>query len=186
LKKDVIIAGLLGSVVMFVWLTLTNAFIPLKSDMIHNIPPNQLEIFKVLKENITDTGTYTCPYLSPPGEGQLPDYRSPPVFSITYSGITHGNPGSAPMWLPFLIILVVPAIAAWMLSVASGTIKGSYLKRMLFVASIGVIVALYDDVLQMSFGPQPKDYLLFLAVNNVITWILAGAVIAAKIKPAGG
>lgn len=185
MKKDVLIAGLLGSVVMIVWLTVTNAVIPLKSGMIHKIPPNQLEIFEVLKENIKETGTYSCPYLSPQEEGRLPDYRNQPVYSITYSGITHGDPAPVPVWLPVLIGLVVPFLAAWMLSVTSGKILARYSRRVLFVALIGLIVSLYDDVLQMSFGPQLPDYLLFLAVNNVITWILVGAVIAARIKPVG-
>jgi hypothetical protein len=65
-----------------------------------------------------------------------------------------------------------------MLSVTSQRIRSTYSRRVLFVALIGVVVALYDDLLQMSFGPQPKDYLVFLAVNNLITWTLVGLVIA--------
>ena len=185
MKKNVVIAGLLGSVVMFVWLTLTNAVLPVKSDMIHKIPPNQLEIHKVLKENIKTTGTYSCPYLSPQEEGLLPDYRNQPVYSITYSGITHGNPAAVPMLIPILIVLIVPMTAAWMLSVTSERILSKLSRRVLFVAFIGVIVSLYDDVLQMSFGPLAKDYLVFLAVNNTVAWVLTGLVIAARIKPAG-
>jgi hypothetical protein len=182
-RKDVFVAGLLGSVVMFVWLFVSNAMIPLKSNMVHKIVPNQLEIHKVLKENIKEAGTYSCPYLSREEEDLLPDYRSQPVFSITYAGGTHGDPASISMLIPILIILVVPLIAAWMLSMTSENLLKRYSRRVLFVVLIGLIVSLYDDVLQMSFGPQPKDYLVFLAVNNFVTWILAGIVIAARIKP---
>jgi hypothetical protein len=35
----------------------------------------------------------------------------------------------------------------------------------------------------MSFGPQGKDYLFFLAVNNIVTWSLAGLVIAWRVRP---
>ncbi len=185
MRKDVIIAGLLGSAVMFVWLFLSNAMIPLKSNMVHRIAPNQLEIHKVLKDNIKEAGTYACPYLSREEEKLLPDYRSQPVFSIMYSGGTHGDPASVSFLIPILVILVVPLIAAWMLSVTSATIMARYSRRVLFVLFIGLIVSLYDDVLQMSFGPQPKDYLVFLAVNNVITWTLVGLVIAGRIKPTG-
>lgn len=184
MKKDVIVAGLLGSLVMFAWLFVSNAMIPLKSNLVHKVPPNQLELHKVLKESITEPGTYSCPYLSQEEESQLPDYRNQPVYSITYSGITHGNPTSVPMWLPIGIMLVVPLIAAWMLSVTSEKILARYSRRVLFVALIGLIVSLFDDVLQMSFGPQPRDYLVFLAINNLITWVLVGAVIAGRIKQA--
>jgi len=50
--------------------------------------------------------------------------------------------------------------------------------------AVGVIIALFDDVLQMSFGPQPQDYLLFLAINHLITWTLVALVIAWRVKPA--
>ena len=185
MKKDVLIAGLLGGAVMFVWLLVSNAMIPMKSGMIHKIAPNQLEIHKVLRENIKETGTYSCPYLSPDEEGLLPDYRNQPIYSITYSGITHGDPVSIPMPIPVLIVFIVPLIAAWMLSVTSSRIQARYSRRVLFVVLIGLIIALFDDIMQMSFGPQLKEYLAFLAVNNFITWILAGLVIAWRIKPAG-
>jgi hypothetical protein len=46
-----------------------------------------------------------------------------------------------------------------------------------------MIVALNDDVLQMSFGPQAKDYLYFLAVNNLVAWTLTALVIAKMVRP---
>ena len=183
MKKNVFLAGLFGGIVMFVWLFVTNAMIPIKSNMIHKIAPNQLEIHKVLKENIKEAGTYSCPYLSHEEEELLPDYRSQPVYSITYSGGTHGDSASLSMFLPILIVFLTPLMAAWMLSKTSSKVMAKYSRRVLFVVLIGLIIALFDDILQMSFGPQPKDYLLYLAVNHVITWFLAGLVIAWRVKP---
>jgi len=34
----------------------------------------------------------------------------------------------------------------------------------------------------MFFGPQPRDYLVFLAINNVLTWFWMGLAIAWKIR----
>jgi hypothetical protein len=69
-----------------------------------------------------------------------------------------------------------------MLALAGDGVRSRYYRRVLFVTAIGVIMALADDVLQMSFGPQPRDYLRFLAINNVITWLLAGLIIGWRIK----
>ena len=181
MKKEVLLAGLLGGLVIFVWITISNAVLPYKSNMIHKISPNQLEIHKVLKENITEIGTYSIPYLSPQDEVLLPDYRNQPVFSITYDGFTHGS-ASGLSFFPILIVLVVPTLAAWMLSVTSPKILSHYIRRVLFIVIIGVIISLYDDILQMSLGPQSKNYLLFLAINNFITWVLVGLVIAWRVK----
>ncbi len=112
----------------------------------------------------------------------MPDYRSQPIYSITYSGATHGDPGSAWALLPVVLVFVVTTTVAWMLSVTSGRARSTYSRRVLFVATIGVVIALYDDLLQMSFGPQPKDYLIFLAINNLIAWTLVGMVVAACVR----
>lgn len=185
MKKDVLVAGLLGGLVMLIWLTISNAIVPIKSDLIHNTIPfeNQVELHGALKENITETGTYSVPYVGWDDESKFPDYSNQPVYSITYSGFTHGSAGSLADYIPFPVPFIVAFMVAWMLSASSPKIRKKYSRRVVFVAAIGIIIALFDDVLQMSFGPQPKDYLVFLAVNNVITWILTGLVIAWKIKP---
>jgi hypothetical protein len=189
MKKEVLAAGLLGGVVMLVWLFVTNAVLPFKSNLIHQALPlaNQLEVHEALRDNITESGTYNIPYLSREAEAQFPDYGNQPVYSITYEGYTHGggSGGSTMSSFPVVImaVFIPPLIAAWMLSVASPAILAKYTRRFLFVAVLGVIVALYDDVLQMAFGPQPKDYLTFLALNNLIAWTLTGLVIARRIRP---
>jgi hypothetical protein len=185
MKKEVLIAGLLGGVVMLIWLTISNAMIPIKSSLIHKTIPfqNQVELHQALKTNITEPGTYSVPYVGWDEESKFPDYRNQPVYSITYSGYTHGSAGSIADFLPIPIMFAVPMFAAWMLSVSSRKIRQKYIRRVMFVVTIGLIVALSDDILQMSFGPQPRDYLVFLAVNNVITWVLTGLAIAWKIKP---
>ena len=136
-----------------------------------------------LKASITEPGTYACLYLTREEEARMPDYRSQPIYSITYSGATHGDPASIGFLLPIVWIFGATTIAAWMLSAASTRIRATYPRRVLFVALIGVVVAVYDDLLQMSFGPQPRDYLVFLAVNNVITWTLVGLVLGRCIRP---
>jgi len=39
MKKDVLAAGLLGGVVMLVWLFVTNAALPFKSNLMHKVIP---------------------------------------------------------------------------------------------------------------------------------------------------
>jgi len=184
MKKDVVVAGLLGALVMFVWMLISNTMIPYKSSLIHRQLPldAQLEVHQALKSNITESGTYSVPYLPNEQQEAMADYRSQPVYSVTYENVTHGE-GSPTTLAPFLVFLVVPMLAAWMLSVTTDRIRSVYLARVLFVVAIGLIVVLFDDVLQMSFGPQPGDYLAFLAVNHLICWTLVGLVIAGRLKP---
>jgi len=48
---------------------------------------------------------------------------------------------------------------------------------------VGVMIALSDDVLQISFGPMTEDYLSFVALNNIVAWTLTGLVIAGLVRP---
>ena len=121
------------------------------------------------------------PHLSRAEEDRFPDYRNQPIYSITYEGGTHGE-GAPLSVIPLLVVFASSFLAAGMLASTGNGILSRYYRRVLFVAAFGVIIALADDVLQMSFGPQPNDYLVFLAINNVITWLLAGLVIGSRIK----
>jgi hypothetical protein len=182
--KKVLSAGIGGGIVIVVWLVASNAILPYKTNMIHRIAPNQLAIHRVLKENITKPGTYTCPYLRPEEESLLPDYRNQPVYSIIYEGYRHSGEGAPTVLFPIVIPFVAALTASWMLSMTSEKILSRYYRRFLFIALLGGIIALYDDILQISMGPQPDDYQIFLAVNNIITWALAGLVFAWGVKPA--
>lgn len=183
MRRNVLIAGLLGGVVMTLWMFVSNAVLPIKHELVHQRLPfeDQLALHGALENVITETGTYSVPYLSREDEPRFPDYRDQPVYSIHYSGITHGT-GSPPTPMPLVAIFAASFLAAWMLASAGEGVLSRYHRKVLFVTAIGVVMALADDVLQMSFGPQPRDYLLFLAVNNVITWLLAGLIIGWRIR----
>jgi hypothetical protein len=187
MRKEVVAAGLLGGIVALIWLFVSNAVLPVKSGLVHRSLPieAQLEIHPVLEHHVTDRGTYSVPYVGPDQEDAFPDYRSRPVYSITYDGFTHGGAGEGSIRdsLTVLLGVFVPSfIAAWMLASASSAIRSRYSRRVGFVAVIGVIVAFHADLLQTAFGPTSRDYLTFLAVNDLVTWTLAAFVIAARVR----
>lgn len=192
MKRRVLVAGLSGGVVMLVWLFVVNAVLPLKSNLIHRALPlqDQLEVHEAMKGRIVESGTYSIPYLSREEEDQFPDYRSQPVFTVVFEGYAHGGGGGGSILtsLPVILLAVFlpPLLAAWLLSLASPAVLSRFSRRVLFVAALGVVIALNDDVLQMSFGPTAKDYLSFLAINNLVAWTLAGLVIAWVIRPEKG
>ncbi|MFC1660947.1 hypothetical protein ACFL3S_05765 [Gemmatimonadota bacterium] len=189
MKKRVLLAGLSGGIVMLTWLFVSNALLPFKSNLIHRALPfqSQVEVHEALKENVTDAGTYSVPYLSRDEEDRFPDYRNQPVYTVVFEGYAHSGEGGGGVMssLPVLLFAVFlpPFLASLMLSMASPAVLSRYSRKVLFVVAIGVIIALYDDVLQMSFGPQAKDYLSFLAINNLVAWTLTGLVIARIVRP---
>ncbi len=186
MNRNILVAGILGGIVMTLWLFVSNGVLPVKRDLLNQQLPfdDQQALHNVLAGHITETGHYSVPYVTREEENRFPDYRNLPVYTIQYEGLTHGE-GSPPTPAPLVAIFLASLIASWMLASANSGILSHYWRRVLFVAAIGAVVALADDVLQMSFGPQPGAYLVFLAINNLITWLLAALVIGWRIRAVG-
>lgn len=182
MKKEIFISGLLGGAVIFISMILFHAILPFKSNIIMNTVSDQYGLQKALTAEITKPGIYTNPYLSPQKSSSIPDYLNQPLFNIIYKGETHSTvPGL--FTFPALMIFIAPAIAAWLLSVTSEKILSKYGRRVLFITVLGLFMAVFCDILQMSTGLLTNEYYLFSAITNIVIWVLAGLVIAWRIKP---
>jgi hypothetical protein len=53
----------------------------------------------------------------------------------------------------------------------------------LFVAGLGLFLAVGGDWMRALSGGQPNTQLLLATLNSLITWILVGLVIAWQVKP---
>ncbi|MFC1564910.1 hypothetical protein ACFL6G_08250 [candidate division KSB1 bacterium] len=181
MRKDVVIAGLAGGIVIFIWMIISNGILPFKRSVVMKTFPNQKPVHDILKERITEPGIYSCPYMHEYEEEMsfFPDYGNEPIFAIVYNGETH-NTVEGLLSMRILTILLVPLIAAWLLSVSSDRIISKFSRRFLFVLALGILLALFG---YMTADFQPAAYTLFKLVNTVISWSLTGLVIAWRIKP---
>jgi len=183
MKKQIVVAGLLSAVVIFVWLTFSNAILPFKRHYTLLTFPDQMTVHRLLKERITEPGIYTCPYFHSYYEAaQFEGYGDEPIFTISYTGVTH-NTVTGFLSFSILAIFIAPMIASWMLSVASPKILASYIRRTLFVMTLGIFLAIFGDWLRMLEENEPSGLIVFMMINHIITWTLAGLVIAWRIKP---
>ena len=149
--------------------------------MIRKPLSDQKEVQYALKERITEPGIYICPY-RPPDDTLFPDYGNEPIFAIKYTGLTH-NTARGIFTFSLLLVFIAPMIAAWMLSVTSEKILSKYYRRVLFVMVLGIFLAVFGDLMRSSTESELTEYLIFLAINSIITWFLVGLVIAWRIKP---
>ena len=70
-----------------------------------------------------------------------------------------------------------------MLSITSKKILESYFRKVLFFIGIGLLIALFTDLMDFGIGSYPlKDALIF-AVHNITVWTVIGLVVAWRIKP---
>jgi hypothetical protein len=177
MKKEILLSGLLGGIVIFVWLVISTG--PLQISGNRALPiPNDKEIHTLLKERITEPGIYFLPDSPDENRDEYPDYENEPLFSIIYGGRTPGT-FLGQLIFELFCIFAAPVIAAWMLSATSERILAKYYRRVLFVVVLGLFLAVFSDV----FSEKPLDNILLSSINSLITWTLVCLVIAWRIKP---
>jgi hypothetical protein len=79
--------------------------------------------------------------------------------------------------------LAAALLAAGLLSVSA--VRG-YLARLLFVALLGLFVALVCDMGYWNSMSFPLDYSLIMGLDRVIGWTCAGVLMAAIVRPPHG
>ncbi len=175
MKKEILLSGLLGGLVIFGWIIVSTTVLPLHGDAPEEIPGDK-EIHSLLKDRIPESGIYWMPGHGEREEGRYPDYENEPIFVVYYAGTTPATM-MAPTIVELACILLAPMIAAWLLSMASEKILAGYGRRVLFVTVIGLLFAVYGDL----FSNKPLDLILLSSINSIVVWTLVGSVIGWRI-----
>ncbi|UCE24494.1 MAG: hypothetical protein JSU74_00135 [Candidatus Zixiibacteriota bacterium] len=184
MTKDIITAGLLGGLVILIWLTIAHGMLPFKRYYTLKTFPDQLEVHRLLKANITEPGMYSVPYYSSPEQAAAlaDEYRNQPVYEITYLGYTHDTMRGL-LSTSIVAIFLTPLMAAWILSMASARILKSYRRRLMYVVALGLFLVVWDNWMGQLTDEKLVGLAIFYAVANIVAWLLAGLVIAWKVKP---
>jgi hypothetical protein len=176
--KKVIVAGVLGGLVMMVWMILVNGILGFNSRINMKRIADERVVFETLKHNITEPGRYVCnPEVTSEG---FPGGE--PVFSILYGGMGHEAAGrNMLIQLPFFFI--APIVAAWMLSVTSKETLASLPRKVAFVACIGLLLGVWGHLGNYGIGGYPLASTIALIAHDLALWALVGLVLAWRIRP---
>jgi hypothetical protein len=179
--RRVILPGLFGGLVMVSWTIVVNGIFGFRAGIDMNQVPNERQIYDVLKQSIMEPGRYMCnPAVT--DAGNFPGGE--PVFGISYGGVGHDAAGALALFqLPLFFIL--PILATWMLSRSDNTVLSSYSRKVLFFATVGLLIGIASYLTDFGIGGYPLDSAVVLSLNEVALWTVAGLVVAWRIKPDG-
>jgi hypothetical protein len=178
--KKTIVAGLLGALVLMAWTFVVDGIFGFRSSIDMKEITAEREVYSALKTHITEPGRYICnPELT--GEQRFPDGE--PVFSILYSGISHDAAGRETLF-GLMVFLLAPLVGAWLLSQTSDRVLSSFPRKILFFTGIGLLFALYADLIRIGIGGYPATDALLFTLYHVIAWTLVGVLVAWRMKPA--
>jgi hypothetical protein len=179
MTKRIILATLLGGIVFFAWFIVFNAMLGFKRGIEMNELATERTVYAFLGEHITEPGRYVCNPEVVPGQG-FPG--SDPIYVVQYSGLGHDDAGQEVL-IGFIIMFLAPLTGALLLANASSRVLAGYGTRLLFVAGIGVVMALFSLMMRFGLGGFPLVEALMLTVHDLLAWIVTGLVIAWLVRP---
>ena len=179
--KKIIIASILGGLTIFVWGAISWVALPFHKTTIHSLT-NEDAVVAALKAGGAATGAYMIPGFADSKEVMDAKAEAGPLVHIYYRN--EGMPPMDPMFFikGILLDIVVMWLAVMMLSKISWSLA-SYGNRVRFMAMIGLIIAIGVRLGDTIYFGYPFDFIILIAIDEVIAWTLAGLVVARIVKP---
>jgi len=180
----IVLAGLLGAIVMFVWTAVAHMATPLASTGISKIGDEKLVLDAFKKGVGNKPGLYFFPWTDPTDPKAME--KGAELVKTEPSGILIYTPPGVDMNMtPYLIKefgkeFLQCLLAAFLLSLTALT---AYAARVGFVGLIAVFAALGTDTSYWIWYGFPLSYTLAVIAMPLIGLLLASVVIAALIKP---
>jgi len=192
MAKKIVLAGVVGGVVFFVWQFIGHDVLPLGDTGIQGIA-NEQAVIAGLQQNIPEPGFYFFPSGGMLAPGLSSDQRKAAMSKMQQMYLTgpHGllifDPhGGAPitakqvlgqLGLDILTLLV----GAWLLAQVGAST--GYGKRVLFVVALGLIPTLTEGLSDWDWYGFPMSYTLAQLVIYLVGFGLAGFLMAKFVTP---
>lgn len=183
--KRIVIAGVIGGLIVFVWGFVSHVVLPLGEIGFESLP-NDEPVISALKGSVPESGLYFFPGFpdhrdatKEEEEAFMARVRQGPSGIVVYTA--EGKEPMAPSQLltEFLTSAVAALVAAWVLA----SVVGGYGKRALLVALLGLFGFASIMLSYWNWYGFPTDYTLANGFGEVVGWLLAGLAMA-KIVPA--
>jgi hypothetical protein len=181
-----ILAGVVGGVVLFVWGFFSWVVLPIHKTTIHRFI-NEESVISVMRSEAPEKGVYFFPSMAqdrsnPVAEQQWEDkYRQGPIGMVMYDPVGQAPFTPLQMVNGLVIGFISSLLVAWFLT-RSTALTSSYFARVAYCGMFGIFLVIASNLLMWNWFNEPSDWTIGLIVDNVIGWVLAGIGIAAFVK----
>jgi hypothetical protein len=183
--KRIVLAAILGGLVVFIVSAICHMATPLGTAGMM-IMPNEDPVIDNLRANLTESKVYFFPGMSmqaKPSEAEQKAWeekvrRGPSGLIIYTAG---GTEPAFPKQLAieFLTVVLSCFVAAWVLS----RVVGSYASRVIIVTLFALFAFLSISASHWNWYAYPSAFILAEAAGEIISYLLAGLVIAKIVPP---
>ena len=177
----VLLAGLIGGVVFFLWGAVAHMALPI-GEMGMRAPTNEEAVLAALREGLPAEGAYYLPYLSPDQMGDEAATRaySARATSNPYAWIVYQPQGrdslqmGSNMALQFASGTLAALLMAWLMGLG----EFGFARRLGIAAALGIFAWLAISVPYWNWYRFPLDLTRANLIEQAVGWVLAGSATA--------
>jgi hypothetical protein len=174
-----IIAGIVGGVVMFMWGAVSHVILPFERAGIKTIP-NEEAVVSAMKTNITEPGFYFIPGMNMNNQTAEEEKAWTEKYKTGPTGILIYHPtGQDPMSAKQLLIELGSNICAVLIGAfLISWIAPSFSKQVVAATLIGLTAWLSINISYWNWYRFPTSFVLLEGIDQIVSWFLAGLAVA--------
>ena len=181
----ILIAAILGGAMIFVWGFLHHAVLGLGHRGLRALPQEEAVLQGFTKANLEE-GLYLFPgidFSREPTEEEKKAYEE--KYLTSPAGLLLYRPEGGKLMPPsqFIFEALSNILSAGVVAFVVSRISAGYLYRLLAVTSFGLVGWLSISVSYWNWYKFPVDFIGAAAIEQVVSWFLAGILIAAIVRP---
>ncbi len=191
--KRIVIAGVAGGLVLFIWSLVSWVYIPW-----HQLEkmPGEAQVAQAMRDAEIPSGAYHLPGMV--DDPALTDdektaneevftaaHKEGPVATIMYKSGGSSPMGIMTMIMAFILDIVAAGVAAAILTMAAPAL-GGFVGRVLFVLMLGAYVAVGNNLMDWNWMHYPLKFSLQMAGDTLVASLLLGVTLAIIVNPEAG
>jgi len=185
--KKILLAGLAGGVLMFIWSAIAWVAIPLHTSTISGMA-NEDSVMAAMKTGMNKKSVYMFPARPTAGGDAAMDawkakFNRGPIGIVFYTpgGSSATTEMAGQMAIGLVDDIIVAMFAAWLLSRCTAA-RAGYFARVMFCGMIGIIICLFVHVANWNWLMYPGDYTTGWVLDTLVAWVAGGMGIAFFVK----
>jgi hypothetical protein len=185
--KRILLAGVVGGLLMFIWSAVAWMALPLHTSTISTMA-NEDSVITAMKSGMESKSVYMFPARPKSGDQTVLDawkkkFNQGPIGIVFYSPAGASDMMLAEMGIGLVDSILTAILAAWLLSRSTAASSG-YFARVMFCGMLGLFICLAVHVPNWNWLMYPVDYTRGWVADSLIGWVIGGIGIAAFVKPA--
>jgi hypothetical protein len=182
---NVIKATVIGGIILFAWGSFSWLVLDLHRSTLLSLPDEAATV-SFLQNQLTESGLYWFPQLPAEGaptevEGWFARHREGATGMLLYRAEGIEAVTGTMMGIGFILHLATAFIVSWIVWLARGS-ANSFLKRLGVVVILGVVIAIWSDLVMWNWMHYPADYCMVNAAGHVFGMLLMGLPVAMIVK----